>query len=118
MTRSRLCELISRHSDPARKLAEILFRTEARWNHEPVLCSDIFEKAKNATQITTSTMVVNRPWKQLHLLLLSPALLASYQQPIAAQHFKSTRESTLPVTAQMVNLGMTEIHDDKFSLEP
>ena len=57
-------------------------------------------------------MVVNRPWKQLHLSLLSLVLLMSYQQPMAAQHFRSANESTMPVTAQMANLAITAIHDE------
>ena len=57
-------------------------------------------------------MVVDRPWKRLHLLLISLVLLISYQQPIAVQHSKSTRGSTMPITTQMVNLAITPIHDE------
>ena len=56
-------------------------------------------------------MVVDRPLKRLHLLLLSVSLLISYQQPIAVQHFKSDTESTMSITTQMVNSAITAIHD-------
>jgi hypothetical protein len=33
----------------------------------------------------------------------------SYQKPIAVQHFKSTKESTISVTSQMVNSAIAAI---------
>ena len=48
-------------------------------------------------------MVVDRPCKRLHFLLLSVVLLISSQQPTVVQHFKSTTESTVSLTTQMVN---------------
>jgi hypothetical protein len=49
--------------------------------------------------------------KQLHLFLLSVALLISYQQPIAVEHIKSATESSMSVTTQTVNSAITAIRD-------
>jgi hypothetical protein len=49
--------------------------------------------------------------KLLCVCLLSRVLFASYQQPIAVQRFRSALESTMSVTAQMVNPAITAIHD-------
>ena len=57
-------------------------------------------------------MMIERPWKRLHLLLISLALLISYQQPIAVQHFKMARERNMSITTQVVNLAITAIHDE------
>ena len=58
--------------------------------------------------------MVERPWKQLHvLLLLGVALLIAHQQPIAVQHFKRATEcNTSITTTQMVILAITAIHDE------
>jgi hypothetical protein len=50
--------------------------------------------------------------KQLHLFLLSVALLISYQQPIAVEHVKSATESSMSVTTQTVNTRITAIRDE------
>jgi hypothetical protein len=59
-----------------------------------------------------STMVVDHPWKQLHLLLLSVVLLISSQQPIAVQYIKNTTKSTLLVTCTIVYSALTAIRDE------
>jgi hypothetical protein len=70
------------------------------------------QKAENITQTHTSTMVVDRPWNRLHLLLFSAALLTSFQQPTAVQHFKSTAESSMSVTRDVVHSAIMAIHDE------
>jgi hypothetical protein len=50
--------------------------------------------------------------KHLGVCLLSVVLLISYQQPIAVQHFKSTTESTMSVTTQMVNSAISTMRDE------
>jgi hypothetical protein len=60
-------------------------------------------------------MVVDRPWKPLHFLLLSVVLLISSQQPLAVQHFKSTTESTMSVTPQIVYSAITAIRNEAYT---
>jgi hypothetical protein len=50
---------------------------------------------KTITLIRTLTMALLLSMKQLHLFLLSVALLISYQQPIAIEHIKSATESSM-----------------------
>jgi hypothetical protein len=57
-------------------------------------------------------MVVDHPWRRLHLLLLSVILLISSQITIAVQHFKSTTESSMSVTRNVVHSAITAIHDE------
>jgi hypothetical protein len=93
-------------------MLEMLFCAEATWNHESVLHADIFRKAKHTTQITPSMMALLLSAKLLCVCLLSALLLMSHQQPTAMQHFKSDTESTMSVTAQVVNSAITSIHDE------
>jgi hypothetical protein len=65
---------------------------------------------KNITQTTTTTKMASLPsTKLLCACLLSRALFASHQQLTAAQRFKSALESTMSVTAQMVNSAIAVI---------
>ena len=81
-------------------------------NHESVLSWLFAPKAKKATLITTSTMVLLPSMKRVLLCLLSLVLLISYQTPIDVQHSKSTKESTMSVTSQMVNSAITAMRDE------
>jgi hypothetical protein len=57
-------------------------------------------------------MVVDRPWKRLHLSLLSVLLLISSQQPMDVQHIKNNTERSMSVTRDVVHSAMTAIHDE------
>jgi hypothetical protein len=57
-------------------------------------------------------MVVDRPWNRLHLLLFCAVLFTSFQQPTAVQHFKSTTESSMSVTSDVVHSAIMAIHDE------
>jgi hypothetical protein len=69
-------------------------------------------KAKKATLITTLTMALLPSMKRVLLWLFSVVLLISYPKPIDLQHFKSTTESSMSVTTQMVNSAIAAMRDE------